>query len=283
MSWVSKNVSFVRRDGRISPVASEYLKAGTVFYCEIPVTCPDAKDHLAFTMACADVWSRSRMVFPCAFNSLAHLETPSGMEILDALFPKQTLAKSIATSLKTECPQNFLFTGVQVFDRVYASDEYHNTSIVTLADYSTFLVTLRDVSKGEILVCTSLSTFNKEVETQVLINTTSLKSIGNIFGNLKVNDLNVKSILQDAFRMMNTIKLLPIPSKAEIDKTRKAIETFVIKKHLGFSKFKKESELLIEETVLQMDDPVDFEAMENEYERLLSESEWKNVLHQKET
>lgn len=289
MSWVSNGLKFIRVKGRISPVASKKLDAGSVFFCEIPaIGYCDKNDndklvslnHGVFAMACAQKWSSMKGIsFPCTFNRIVNLKH---VELLDFLFKEdQVLAKTLATSLKTECTPPFMFTGLQIFDR---DDKVYNSSAVQISEGRTFLVAIKDIPVGEVIVYTDNSEFNSRVNKEILLNT-SMNPVRSVFEleddsneiikNTKCEkekEIVVEDVLREALRQLEKMIVLPTPSQEEIQVILKRVEKFVAIKDMGFLKFKKEAETLIESAKNIESEDTDFDKMEKEYERLVNES-----------
>lgn len=297
MSWVSNGLKFIRVRGRISPVASKKLDAGSVFFCEIPaVGYYDQNDqndkndkndkndelvslnHGVFAMACAQKWSSMKGIsFPCTFNRIVNLKH---VELLDFLFKEdQVLAKTLATSLKTECTPPFMFTGLQIFDR---DEKVYNSSAVQISEGRTFLVAMKDIPVGEVIVYTDNSEFNYRVKKEILLNT-SMNPVRSVFEleddsneiikNTKCEkEIVVENVLREALRQLEKMMILPTPSQEEINVILKRVEKFVAIKDMGFSNFKKEAETLIESAKNIESKDTDFDKMEKEYERLVKES-----------
>ena len=224
MSWISKGLSFIRVNGRISPVTSKSLDAGSVFYCEIPVISYEVKDdgsledskkkmsHGVFTMACAQKWSNLKGVsFPCTFNRISSLKH---VDLLDNIFKHdQILAKTLATSLKAECSPPYLFTGIQIFER---SDTDYNSSVVQLSEGRTFLVAVKDIPKGEVITYTDNCEFNDQIYRDIFVNT-AMDPLRSIFpSESRKNTIDSEKILRLALDQFESMKLLPIPSEDEI-------------------------------------------------------------------
>jgi len=277
MSWISKGLSFVRVNGRISPVASKPLGVGSVFYCEIPVIGYEVSDddciennkkkmnHGVFALACAQKWSNLKGVsFPCTFNKIASLKH---VDLLDTIFKhNQILAKTLATSLKAECPPPYLFTGIQIFER---SDTDYNSSIVQLSEGRTFLVAVKDINKGEVITYTDNCEFNEQVSRDIFINT-AMNPLRSIFpiGSGK-NTIDSEKVIRLALDIFESIEVLPKPSDDELELVMKLIEKFVANNNMGISKFKEEAEILMKSAKLIENEPVDFAKMEKEYQRLV--------------
>jgi len=276
MSWVSKGLKFIRVNGRISPVTSKKIIAGSVFFCEIPVFhCTELSsekevndlNHGVFAMACAQKWSSMKGVsFPCTFNRIVNLQH---VELLDFLFREdQILAKTLATSLKAECKPPYMFTGLQLFER---DDKNYNSSVVQISQGRTFLVALKDIPKDDVIVYTDKSEFNDQVVQEILMNT-SMNSVQEVFKAENKCKLRVETVLKEAMGILDSIVLLPNPSQEELDVVLKRIEKFVAKNELGINKLTNEAKILTESAKLIVNEPVDFKKMEDEFDRLLEES-----------
>ena len=282
MSWVSRGLKFIRVNGRISPVTSKNILAGSVIFCVIPAfhdtelnSEKEVNDlnHGVFAMACAQKWSSMKGVsFPCTFNRIANLQH---VELLDFLFREdQILAKTLATSLKAECKPPYMFTGIQIFER---DDKDYNSSVVQISQGRTFLVALQDIPKGDVIVYTDKSEFNDQVVQEILMNTSMnlvrevFKSENDIIKNNKCK-LHVETVLKKAMEILDLIVLLPNPSHEELDVVLKRIEKFVARNELGIDNLTKEAKILTESAKLIVNEPIDFKKMEDEFDRLLEES-----------
>ena len=286
MSWISSSLKFIRVGGRIAPVASKTLNAGSVFFCEIPVIGNyevNQKDkhlvdlnHGVFAIACAKKWSSMKGVsFPCTFNRIVNLKE---VELLKFLFKEdQVLAKTLATSLKTECTPPLMFTALQIFNE---DDSNYNSTLIQISEGRTFLVAMRDISVGEVIIYTNKSEFNDRLEKEIVLNT-SMNPVRSVFeldsneiikNNKCEKEIVVEDVLREAIHQLEQMEVLPTPSQEEINVVLKRVEKFVAIKNMGFSKFKKEAETLIESAKKIESGDIDLDKMEKEYERLIKNS-----------
>lgn len=257
----------MRVNGRISPTACRHIVPGTVFFCEVPVV--STGSHSVFAMACAKKWSSMQGVcFPCTFNNIASLPQ---VKLLDHIFePSNVLAKSLATSLKVECPPPYLFTGLQIFEKYEPGGPDFNSSMVSVSEF-VFLVATRSIEKGEPIVYTDNLELKSEMERKIVTNT-YFRSINSMFDEKSSFSFDLEDVMKSAFDKMDSIKKLPFPSEEEVALMQRSIEKFAVDKDLGISGFKEEADRLIRSAHVKADEPIDFSRMEEEYERLVHES-----------
>ena len=139
---------------------------------------------------------------------------------------------------------------------------------------------MRDISVGEVIVYTNKSEFNDRLEKEIVLNT-SMNPVRSVFeldsneiikNNKCKKEIVVEDVLREAIHQLEQMKLLPTPSQEEINVVLKRVEKFVAIKNMGFSKFKKEAETLIESAKKIESGDIDLDKMEKEYERLIKNS-----------
>lgn len=256
MTWVSEGISF-RRDGeKILPIATRLIGKDEVVFCELPTK--SKGDHKMFAMACAKLWGQTRRIFPCTFN--ADRFKGGNKEFLDRVFKGcKEPTKTLASSLRTECPEPYLFTAFQVFE------EGEGTGVVTLPNEGFFLVSLRELEKGEVIRYGECG-LNEEINREILIRTTPLKGMFQ-----RKCSPGMERILEKALEMMDGIQLLDTPTEKDIEEMRDLVQNYNAREYMGLNKFKKTARGMID-SVKRTDEPFSMDAMEAEYDRLLNEN-----------